>query len=656
MKQGKPASSSLLDRWRKGVPITLKALILTALGGLMAWGLLDLWEGDRLERLFTQHRLAELDEKAKEDRIHLDNAVRDRSQMARLLAGQKAFEAYVATRETEGWVDTPQPEIVYHNRKTRWLPPSSLLRGNAHIPYILLLDPLQRVREAYQVSRPPLPTAFLEGAISEVVGMDSANAILEYDDKPYLITTAALRGENQLPRGWLALVSPLDNDFLISFEHRFHTQGIVVFIKRDATQILASSRPDLIPSGTELATLEKEYYLLGKEFLDYGFYSETILHFATLIPATRLKNLEASIRTQTRTWRATSQLFLISVFFIIVFWIAHNIEKFTRSMVTFAYDHLGLKSTASLQGDQLALMGDQFQTLTSELLTARQKDADQAQQLKDSNEALRSSLEMVKRTQTQLVQSEKMAALGGLVAGISHEINTPVGIGVTAASHLERKTQECADLYQHGTMKRSDLENYFETATESTEMILTNLQRAADLIRSFKQVAVDQSTHDCRDFLLREYIDKIMISLGPRLKKTRHTFDIVCDDKLLIKSRPGAFSQIITNLVINSLNHGFQSNEGGHIKLVVIPQGEEILIRYQDNGMGIPKEFQHRIFEPFFTTKRGQGGSGLGMHIVYNLITRNLKGTILCLDAPDGGAQFDIRIPFSREECEELTE
>jgi signal transduction histidine kinase len=268
-----------------------------------------------------------------------------------------------------------------------------------------------------------------------------------------------------------------------------------------------------------------------------------------------------------------------------------------------------------------------------------------------ANHALQQSLEQLKRTQKQLVQSEKMAALGSLVAGIAHEINTPVGIGVTAASHLELKTHEVERLYTHGLMTRTNLEEYFRTAIESTRIIMTNLKRAANHIRSFKQVAVDQTHEEKRPFKLKAYLDEVLLSLHPELKKTPHRVLLDCPPDLTIDSYPGAFSQILTNLVMNSLIHAFPPGVEGCIELQLYQANQTLWMRYSDNGIGIKAEECARIFEPFYTTRRGQGGHGLGLHIVYNLVTRRLQGQITCESSP-AGTTFLIHVPIGDSETD----
>ena len=258
---------------------------------------------------------------------------------------------------------------------------------------------------------------------------------------------------------------------------------------------------------------------------------------------------------------------------------------------------------------------------------------------------LQSSLELLRETQHHLVQSEKMAALGGLVAGVAHEINTPVGIGVTAASLLEEKTRKCAALFATQTMKRSDLEAYFRLALESSEMILSNLGRASDLIQRFKQVAVDQSCEEINTFRLKECLENHIMSLRPMLKKGAHSVQLQCHEDVVLKSYAGALGQIISILIMNSLLHGFEEIDEGAISVDVVDQANDIVLTYRDNGKGIQKEHLEHIFEPFFTTKRNHGGTGLGLHILYNLVTQTLGGRINMESDYGQGVVFRIQIP-----------
>lgn len=267
-------------------------------------------------------------------------------------------------------------------------------------------------------------------------------------------------------------------------------------------------------------------------------------------------------------------------------------------------------------------------------------------QLQEKAQQLEQTLQNLKLAETQLIQTEKMAALGGLVAGIAHEINTPIGIGVTAASLLLEKTTAFAERFENGTMKRSELGNFLDIAQQSAQMTFTNLNRAATLIQSFKRVAVDQSSESRRVFNLAAYLDEVLLQLSPTLKATTHRVEVNGDRTLTLNSYPGAFSQIVTNLVMNSLLHAYDAEAAGHIVLSFSQTQNLLRFEYTDDGCGISPEHLGKIFEPFFTTKRGQGGSGLGLHIVYNLVTQKLGGTIHCQSEPETGTNFVIQLPL----------
>ncbi len=258
---------------------------------------------------------------------------------------------------------------------------------------------------------------------------------------------------------------------------------------------------------------------------------------------------------------------------------------------------------------------------------------------------LSQTLEDLKSAQNKLVESEKMAALGGLVAGVAHEINTPIGIGITAASLLAEKVTKFIELYTNSPIKRSELEKFLDTAMQSSNMILSNLTRAADLIHSFKEVAVDQSSELKRTFKVKQYLEEILTSLTVKLRRTKHKVEIKCDENIVLDSYPGVLCQIVTNLVLNSLIHAYDGEEEGILTFEFKLEGDRLIFEYADNGKGIPPENLSKIFEPFFTTKRGQGGTGLGLHIIYNLVTQKLNGTIICESQVDKGTRFTIEFP-----------
>jgi two-component system, NtrC family, sensor kinase len=267
--------------------------------------------------------------------------------------------------------------------------------------------------------------------------------------------------------------------------------------------------------------------------------------------------------------------------------------------------------------------------------------------LESRNHDLELALDDLHQTQDKLVESEKMAALGNLVAGVAHEINTPVGTSITLASTLADETQKFLDAVQTGQLKRSILANYANIAQESTYLLLSNLNRAAELVQSFKQVAVDQASLEHRTFDLKAYLDEVIVSLSPSLKKYSHEIIVTGEDGIVIDSYPGAIAQLVTNLINNSFTHAYPTGETGQLSFMITRQPESILLEYSDDGCGIPAEHLSKVFEPFFTTARHQGGSGLGLHIVYNLVTQTLHGEIEIQSEQGEGTSFKIKLPSS---------
>jgi len=275
-------------------------------------------------------------------------------------------------------------------------------------------------------------------------------------------------------------------------------------------------------------------------------------------------------------------------------------------------------------------------------------------QLNERNLALNDALAKLTDTQSQLVQSEKLAALGGLVAGVAHEINTPLGIAVTAASAVEFEAKQTAAVFRANTLSRSAMAAFMEMAEQGSSLIMKNLHRAVELVRSFKQVAVDQSSEQRREIELKDYFNQVLISLHPALKRTQHEISLVCPETLKLDTYPGALYQILVNLVMNSLVHGFAGIDAGAIEIHCRALTEldstgaikqQIEIRYRDNGCGMSADVKRQVFDPFFTTRRGQGGSGLGMHITWNLATRLLQGSLRCESTPGAGVLFILVLP-----------
>lgn len=329
----------------------------------------------------------------------------------------------------------------------------------------------------------------------------------------------------------------------------------------------------------------------------------------------------------------------------------------TRSMSTERFEKtLALlwslsKKISKLGYNNLVLSKDNTTLLSAkkEIKQLNQDLKNRIAEIERANNDLHEALATLQETQINLIQKEKMAALGSLVAGIAHEINTPIGVGVTAVSFLEQETLTLNELFQQGSMKKSDLKTYLNVAIEAMHIVSLNLQHASELILNFKKVAVDQSNEEYRQFNVRQYIGAVLLSLRPTLKKFNHNVTVNCDEQLIISSYPGVFSQIITNLLMNSLNHAYDENQTGNILIDIHIAKNTLSLQYSDDGKGIPAEYIGKIFDPFFTTRRGQGGTGLGLNILYNIVTQTLKGTVSCSSEPHQGTTFTITFPIEME-------
>ncbi|MEZ4449212.1 MAG: ATP-binding protein [Nannocystaceae bacterium] len=246
----------------------------------------------------------------------------------------------------------------------------------------------------------------------------------------------------------------------------------------------------------------------------------------------------------------------------------------------------------------------------------------------------------------QLVEAEKMAALGNLVAGVAHELSTPVGVGVTAASSLVERSDAITARLAARTLTQGDLDRFLGSTRSLAGIILENLERAGALIQSFKQVAVDCQSGARRRINLRDYLEQVLHSLQPALRGRPFLIELAdVDAHLDLVTDPGALAQIVTNLVINADLHAFADGEPGRLHFLARRAGSQVILEVGDDGRGIPAEHLGQIFEPFFTTRRDRGSSGLGLHIVYNLVKQRLGGEIQCESAPGAGTRFRIELP-----------
>ena len=275
-----------------------------------------------------------------------------------------------------------------------------------------------------------------------------------------------------------------------------------------------------------------------------------------------------------------------------------------------------------------------------------QLNATLEQRVQERTQELSSALAQLTATQSELVRTEKMSALGSLVAGIAHELNTPIGNSLTVASTLQDHAQTFSKTMAQG-LTRSRLEEFVENTRQGSDILMRGLQHAAELVSSFKQVAVDQTSLNRRTFDLQATVHEILLTLGPTIRKFNHQVRSDIAPHIMMDSYPGPIGQVLTNLVHNALVHAFEGVEQGDVLVQarLSDDGATVFLQVSDNGVGIPQAHLPRVFDPFFTTKLGQGGSGLGLNIVYNLVTRSLGGTVHVHSVPGQGATFSLVLP-----------
>ena len=268
------------------------------------------------------------------------------------------------------------------------------------------------------------------------------------------------------------------------------------------------------------------------------------------------------------------------------------------------------------------------------------------QEMRKAKDAAEAALQHLRETQNSLIEAEKLAALGRLVAGVAHEVNNPVGISLTVASSLERKAAMFAEEVARGNLRRSSLNDFVETSRSAASQLVGNLNRAAELIQSFKQVAADRSYSDQRTFNLADLTDQVVMSLRPGIRKQNLTLNVECEPGLVMNSYPGPYGQVLTNLFLNSVAHAFPGGAAGEVNIKVRSFGaDHVEVLYTDNGCGMTPDIRRRAFDPFFTTRRDEGGTGLGLHIVYSIVTSRLGGQIHLESEPTKGTRVQMILP-----------
>ncbi|OUR61094.1 ATP-binding protein [Colwellia sp. 39_35_sub15_T18] len=308
------------------------------------------------------------------------------------------------------------------------------------------------------------------------------------------------------------------------------------------------------------------------------------------------------------------------------------------------------KKTSYLSNTMLEMKVQQQKLLTHQQTLKEEniRRSNTEQTLLTTNKELKSSIIELNKAKERLLEAEKMASLGVLSAEVSHEINTPIGISITSVSYLLDTITHLQKNLNQNKLSKQTIERFIDNANQSANLLTTNLHRASELITSFKHVAVDQISDKIRLINVAKYLDEIIHSLHPKLKQTNHCVKVHCDKSIEIYSHPGAIAQIMINLIINSIIHGFEGINRGEINIDLHFTQQKLYLHYQDNGHGLSAQALEHLFDPFYTTNADKGGTGLGTHIVSNLVIDTLNGTIEASSVEEQGLSYNIIIPDMR--------
>ncbi len=316
----------------------------------------------------------------------------------------------------------------------------------------------------------------------------------------------------------------------------------------------------------------------------------------------------------------------------------------------FALEQEVAKKTSTLSSTLLRMEVQQKEMLTQQKQLTEENNRRRKTEttLMNTNKDLKSSIHELSKAQDRLLEAEKMSSLGQLSAEVSHEINTPIGISITSTSYLSDIINKLNQDINDKKLSKRTIDLFIANAKQSVALLSNNLQRSAELITSFKQVAVDQTNDKVRIICVAKYLDEIIQSIHPKLKKTTHRIKVNCDPHIEIYTHPGAIAQIIINLLINSIIHGFNDINRGEMTIDISLENHQLIIDYRDNGIGLKPDELAQLFNAFYTTKGDKGGTGLGTHIIKNLVEDTLNGSIYAKSEIGQGLSYQITIPDMR--------
>ncbi|MDF1880737.1 HAMP domain-containing histidine kinase [Sulfurimonas sp. MAG313] len=469
---------------------------------------------------------------------------------------------------------------------------------------------------------------------------------------------ALITGDFELLERWLKAVTPTD---IYAYGYLSDPNGLIL-VHTDS-QMIGHISPSMQSSNLNGSRNLLYHEQEVKEIIYTSSLDGEIFAYAHIAYYTSQDFLSMFKREGFFTIIGFMLFFLTLILFATLFIIKRYTEPIvvlTKSVSEFSFtdNKQMLNKALSNRPDEIGLLAMKFHQMTQRLNKAYKslKEDEQSLQIKvkERTKDLEEKNTLLIKMQDQLVEAEKMSALGSLVAGVAHEVNTPLGISITAASIFKYEITKIDTHLKSNTLSESELKKFLITILETDEILMKNLDRAALLIKNFKKISIDQSSEMARDFELNEYLQEILSTFKNELKSRPISLELDLNkEEISMYSYPGAISQVIVNLLQNSLLHAFEIEQKGTIIISTRKKDETIIIRFCDDGKGIDESIKHKIYEPFVTTKRNKGGTGLGLNVTYNLVTQHLGGTIKIDNSTTIGACFIIEIPFKLKNKEE---
>lgn len=503
---------------------------------------------------------------------------------------------------------------------------------------------------AYFLTRMKAKPLLVVPEVSALSEKSLVDRLVVIDGKPIIQTTAHLSITAPHPESWadtkssayiLVAEEEISKAQILALKELVNAE-IVLLVNGEALVSTLKETSFSYDSALKIASTTEEYFTASRKITFTSEMKEPLeVEVLVMSPVSLVADLNLQLFIQILIVILCSTLVVCILFYVAVARIISTplsgllkgVEHLTQGELT---HNIIIKSE-----DEIGRLARAFNTMSADVHEKRD-------QLKKNHDELERLLEVqgveLESAQMQLIEAEKMSSLGELVAGVSHEVSTPIGICITAESFFQRETEIIQNKYNDGSMSRQDFISYMKIALENSDILSANLSRSAELIKNFKQIAVDQCIEDLRPIVVYQYIEDLISTLKPRMKELKHKVILSGNENLVITSLPGAIAQIITNLIMNSIIHGFNDLNEGHISIDINQHELGVLIVYKDDGLGMSEQAQEKIFDPFFTTRKRSGGTGLGMNIVYKLITDTLHGNIRCTSQLNQGVRFDIVI------------